>query len=212
MFDCYPNEINPCCPTCCCCRGPAGPTGPMGPAGPQGYPGPKGATGVTGSTGTAGITGPTGPIGPIGPIGPTGPTGPTGSFPVESFAFFASFGIPFTDAALIPFGVPITDPTGQIVLSDTTHISLAPGYYHLSYHVSALLRTAGFMQITPFYNGAPHIEYGIYFKTGSDVSSAYGSNSMILEIPEQSLFSLTYNSNSRSTDGTATITLVKLFR
>lgn len=200
------NRENCGCSNCCCCCGATGAAGPTGPAGAIG------PTGPTGSTGPTGAIGPTGSTGPMGAIGPTGSTGPTGPVPEESFAFFATFGIPFTDAALIPFGAPVTDPTGQIVLSDSTHISLAPGYYHLSYHVSILLGTAGYMQITPYYNGSSHIEYGIYFKTGSDSSSAYGSNSMILEIPEQTLFSLTYNSNVRSTDGTATITLVKLLR
>lgn len=198
--------------------GPAGATGPMGAAGiqgipgPQGLPGPRGLPGPQGITGPQGIPGLPGIPGSTGNTGPTGATGPAGAIPEQSFAFFATFGIPFTNTALIPFGAPVTDPTGQIVQADSTHISLAPGYYHLSYHVSALLRTAGYMQVTPFYNGSSHIEYGLYFKTGSDVSSVYGSNSMILEIPVESLFSLTYNSNSRSTDGTATITLIKLLR
>lgn len=68
------------------------------------------------------------------------------------------------------------------------------------------------MQVTPFYNGAPHIEVSIYFKTGFDVTSAYGSNSIIINVPEQTRFSLTYNSSVRSSDGAGTITVVKLNR
>jgi len=132
--------------------------------------------------------------------------------PEDVFAFFATFAIPFQDAALIPFGTSVDDPTGQIVLSDPTHITLAPGYYLISYHISAILRTAGFMQVTPFYSGASHIEYGIYFKTGSDSSSAYGSNSLIIEVPAETRFSLTYNSPSSTSDGTGTITVLKLNR
>ena len=106
----------------------------------------------------------------------------------------------------------MADPTGQIVLSDMTHLSLAPGFYLISYHVSCILRTAGFMQITPFYGGNPHIEYGIYFKAGTDVTSAYGSNAIIIEVPAQTRFSLTFNSNTIGTDGTATIAVIKLNR
>ncbi|MFQ8599264.1 MAG: hypothetical protein ACLSAP_00785 [Oscillospiraceae bacterium] len=143
---------------------------------------------------------------------PVGPTGATGAAPSDIFASFVTFAVQFTDAALIPFSTSIADPTGQIVLTDATHIDLAPGYYLISYHISTLLSTPGYMQVTPFYNGAPHIEVGIYFKTGFDVTSAYGSNSIIINVPEQTRFSLTYNSNVRGSDGAGTITVVKLNR
>lgn len=109
-------------------------------------------------------------------------------------------------------GTVTADPTGSIVLTNTDRITLAPGYYLLSYHVSVILRDAGYMQITPYYSGASHIEYGIYFKTGSPLSSAYGSNAIIIYVPEQTRFSLTYNSNTTGTDGTATIAVIKLNR
>lgn len=165
--------------------------------------------------GSAGATGPTGPeglAGPSGGMGATGPTGPAGVAPEDVFAFFATFGVAFANATLIPMGTSIADPSGQIVLIDARYISLAPGYYLLSYHVSSLLRTPGYMQITPFYNGDSHIEYGIYFKTGSNVSSAYGSNSLILAVPQQTRFSLTFNSDVSNTEGAATVTVLKLNR
>lgn len=191
-----------------CCRGPVGPTGPTGPTGATGLIGPTGPTGPSGPTGSSGA------IGPIGPTGPTGPTGPAGPSvtPDNVFAFFATYGIQFTNGSLIPLGTGIADPTGQIVLTDATHIALAPGYYLISYHVSAVLQTAGYMQITPFYNSSPHIEFGIYFRTGTDSTSAYGSNSIIIDVQEETRFSLTFNSNSQSRDGAATITVVKLNR
>ncbi|MDY3617828.1 MAG: hypothetical protein SO058_02305 [Agathobaculum sp.] len=150
--------------------------------------------------------------GSTGPTGMTGATGPAGAAPEDVFASFATFAIAFTNGSQIPLGTITADPTGQIVLTDTTRITLAPGYYLLSYHVSAILREAGYMQITPFYNGSSHIEYGIYFKTGSPVTSAYGSNAIIIYVPEQTRFSLTYNSNTVGTDGTATVSVVKLNR
>lgn len=155
---------------------------------------------------------PTGPTGPAGPTGPTGPAGPAGATPEDVFAAFATFAVGFTDGSQIPMGTVTADPTRQIVLTGTDRITLAPGYYLLSYHVSVILRDAGYMQITPFYNGQSHIEYGIYFKTGSPTSSAYGSNAVIIHVPEQTRFSLTYNSNVTGTDGTATVAVVKLNR
>lgn len=191
---------------------PRGAAGPTGPEGPQGSTGPQGPEGPRGITGPQGPEGPEGPRGITGPQGVTGPQGATGAAPENVFAFFASFGIPFINDSLIPMGTSLADPTGQIVLTDLTHITLAPGYYLISYHVSSILRTSGFMQITPFYNGDSYIEYGIYFKTSSDSSSAYGSNAIILEVPQVTRFSLTFNSNVDATDGSATIAIVRLNR
>ena len=195
--------------------GPAGAQGPIGAQGPVGPQGPMGPAGVTGAAGSQGPTGPQGlpgATGATGPTGSTGPTGATGAPPPDVFAAFATFAIPFVNAAQIPLGTVTADPTGQIVLTDNTRITLAPGYYLISYHVSTLLSTPGYMQITPFYNGASHIEYGIYFKTGLNVTSAYGSNSIIIYVPAETRFSLTYNSNVQSSDGTATITVLQLNR
>lgn len=198
--------------------GPAGTNGLMGPTGPTGAAGPTGPTGATGPAGTNGTngamgpTGPTGATGATGPTGPTGPTGATGTVPDDVFAAFATFAIPFTNATQIPMGTVTADPTGQIVLTDNTRITLAPGYYLISYHVSALVATPGYIQITPYYNNASHIEYGIYFKTGTNSTSAYGSNSIIIEVPAETRFSLTYNSNVTSSEGTATVTVLKLNR
>ena len=189
--------------------GPAGPTGPTGAAGLIGATGPAGPTGANGPTGPTGATGSTGPT---GATGPTGSTGPAGEAPDDVFASFATFAIPFTNATQIPLGTSTADPTGQIVLSDPTHIDLAPGYYLISYHVSSILSTPGYMQITPYYNGSSHIEYGIYFRTASNYTTAYGSNSIIIDVPEQTRFSLTFNSPVTNTEGTATITVVKLNR
>ena len=66
------------------------------------------------------------------------------------------------------------------------------------------------MQITPAYNGTSHLEYGIYFKTNTDASSAYGSNSIIIYVPSQTVFTLNYNSNVTNRSGAATIAIIKL--
>lgn len=68
------------------------------------------------------------------------------------------------------------------------------------------------MQVTPAYNGSSNLLYGIYFKTGAALSSAYGSNSIIIHVPETTSFSLTYNSNVADRSGAATVSVIRLTR
>ena len=216
-----------CCPCgCCVCppdtvtgptgpAGPTGPTGPSGPAGPTGPTGPSGPTGATGATGPAGPTGPTGPSGPTGSTGitgATGATGPTGEVSDDIFASFYAYQLPLTVGSLIPLITDISDPTGNIVATDAQHITLAPGYYLVSYKVSAVFRTANYMQITPSYNGAAHINAGIYFATASNGSSACGSAFIIIKVPSSTVFTLTYSGSGNAIDGEVHLTILRLRR
>lgn len=198
---CHPSK-DPCCP----CPGPQGPQGEPGPQGPQGEPGPQGPQGEPGPQG------PQGEPGPQGPQGEPGPQGPQGEPAKDVFASFVTFEIQFVNGQPIPLGTGTADTTGNITLADSTQIVLSPGYYFISYSVSAILDSAGYMQITPSYNGSPHLEYGIYFKTNVAASSAYGSNAIIIYVPSQTNFTLTYNSSVESRSGAATIAIIKLNR
>ncbi|WP_147585209.1 collagen-like domain-containing protein [Beduini massiliensis] len=194
-------------------QGPIGITGPTGNTGPTGSTGPTGATGATGLTGATGPTGEQGPIGITGPTGNTGPTGATGPTEDDIFASFINFGASFTNAALMPMGIGVADTTGNIVLTDPTRITLQPGIYSIFYEVSGLLSESGFIQITPYYNASPHIEYGIYFMTnGTGRASAFGAVSFIIEVPTESVFNLTFNSPVTVTEGTLTMVIFKLRR
>ena len=147
-----------------------------------------------------------------GPQGPQGDPGPQGEPAKDIFASFAILEIQFVNGRPIPLGTGTADPTGNIVLEDHTRIVLAPGYYFISYSVSAVLDNAGYMQVTPFYNGSPHLEYGVYFKTNTSSSSAYGSNSFIIYVPSQTNFTLTYNSGVGNRSGAAAVSIIKLTR
>ncbi len=186
--------------------GSAGAIGPTGPTGATGATGPTGPIGVTGATGS------TGPTGVTGATGPTGPTGPTGALPEESFASFANLQAIWNPNSLIDMFPDTTDPTGNITQLDTSRISLEPGYYLIAYSVSAIYRTASYMQITPYYNGGPHLEASVYFATSINGSSACGSAHMIIYVPSQTTLSLYYNSPAQATDGTVNMTIVKLNR
>ncbi len=195
--------------------GPQGPQGDIGPQGPQGIPGPQGPQGDIGPQGPQGIPGPQGPQGDIGPQGPQGipgPQGPAGEPAEDIFASFYIFEIVFANAQTIPLTTGTADNTQNIVLVNNKQINLTPGYYYISYSVSTILDSAGYMQITPSYNGTSHLEYGIYFKTNTTSSSAYGSNSIIIYVPSQTNFTLTYNSNVQNRSGAATVAVLKLNR
>ena len=198
--------------------GPTGPagitglTGATGPTGPAGITGLTGATGPTGPMGLIGATGPTGPTGPMGLIGATGPTGPAGTIPEGSFATYLNTQYILIDNSLIDTFPSITDSTGNITQENTKVIILKPGYYFIYYKVSALFRTPGYMQITPSYNGSPHIETGAYFATNTNGSSALGVEGFIIYVPSETSFTLSYSGSTNATDGEVDITIIKLNR
>ena len=208
--------------------GPTGPTGPTGPAGggsltgptgatgPTGEPGPTGPTGAAGAvgpTGPTGVQGPTGPTGLEGPTGPTGPTGAAGIVPDDVFASFFNYQYPLVRGRQLAVFPDVTDPTGNITQPALEQIALAPGYYLISYKVSAIFRQANYMQVTPSYNGVPHLETSIYFAVNADGGgSACGSGFLILRAPVATTFFLTYSGSADATDGEISLTILKLRR
>ena len=174
---------------------------------------PRGATGATGAAGpqgATGATGATGPMGSTGPTGETGPTGPAGELPDDSFASFSTYQAIFTIGNPIPLYPAITDTTGNITSTDTYSIALSPGYYLVSYSVSALLSDAGYIQITPNYNNSPHLNEGVYFATTVNGSSAVGSSTMILYVPSETVFTLYYSGSNDARDGQVNLTILRL--
>lgn len=199
--------------------GPAGPQGNTGVTGEAGPQGATGATGATGSTGAAGETGPqgntgatgaTGPSGNTGATGPQGATGATGESGTNSFASFVAFQIPLVQGELIPFFTAVEDPQGNIVENGNTIITLQSGYYLVSYKVSAIFTSANYMQVTPSFNSAAHLEYGIYFATSTNGSSATGSAHFIINAPAETQFTLTYSGSADARAGEVNITFLKL--
>ena len=132
--------------------------------------------------------------------------------PDEAFASFANYQMQIAPNDLIVLFPDTMDTTGNITLTDLMHIRLEPGYYLISYEVSVLFNSANYMQITPYYNGGPHLETGIYFATRTDGSSACGSSFLILYAPSATEFSLTYSGSAVGRDGQVTLTILKLRR
>ena len=138
------------------------------------------------------------------------PQGEPGTAPEDVFASFYTFMQRFANGSAIPFAQAVEDPTGQITLQNATQIRLEPGYYLITYHVSAILETAGYLQVTPAYGGQGHLEYGVYNRTGIDNTSVSGSASFIISVEEATRFSLNSNSSVTVRDGEATLVILAL--
>ncbi|HIU36200.1 MAG TPA: collagen-like protein [Candidatus Fimenecus excrementigallinarum] len=214
----FQKPVKPGCRVCCCPGepGPQGPQGEPGPQGPQGEPGPQGSQGEPGPQGPQGEPGPQGPQGEPGPQGPQGepgpqgPQGPQGEPGVPASASFVTYEVVFQTGQPVAFAAGVPDTSGNIALSGGTNIVLQPGKYAVWYSVSAVLDNAGYMQVTPSYNGQPHIEYGVYFRTAAALSSASGAAALLIDVPQQTNFTLSYNSNTTDRSGAANVVICKL--
>ena len=165
------------------------PRGKPGPAGPQGEQGPAG---------------PQGEQGPAGPQGEQGPAGP------DSYASFVSYMQQFVNGTPISFTQAAADPTGHISQSSATQVALEPGTYFVTYHVSAILEAAGYLQVTPAYNGSAFLEYGVYDRVNSASVSVSGSAAFIAVVPAQTVLTLNYNSSAAARDGAMTMVILRL--
>ena len=118
----------------------------------------------------------------------------------------------FPSGTLISMYPSITDPTGQITPTDLQHISLAAGYYLVSYNISVLFDEKNYMQVTPSYNSAAHLDTGVYFMTGEGRSTANGSSHFILRAQVPTVFTLTYSGSATAYDLQLNLTIVRLNR
>ena len=137
-----------------------------------------------------------------------GPAGPG----TDAFASFYSDVRTLPNGSAIPLYPLLADPTGAITQPGSQTIALQPGDYLVSYKVSATLNQPGYMQVTPSYGGAPHLEYGVYFATTATGSSAVGSAHFILPAPSATTFSLTYSGSVPAQNGEINLTFLRLRR
>ena len=177
---------------------------------PRGKPGPEGPAGPQGEQGPAGPQGEQGPAGPQGEQGPAGPQGEQGPAGPDLYASFVAYMQQFANGSPISFTQAVADPTGHISQPSATQVALAPGTYFVTYHVSAVLEAAGYLQITPFYNGAAFLEYGVYDRVSSASVSVSGSAAFIAVVPAQTVLTLNCNSSAAVRDGAMTMVIMVL--
>lgn len=116
----------------------------------------------------------------------------------------------FTNGTPISFAPAVTDPTGHITQPSVTQVTLAPGTYFITYHVSAVLEAAGYLQITPAYSGRIFLEYGVYDRVAGAGVGVSGSSAFIAVVPEETQLTLNYNSSAASRDGAMTMVILGL--
>ena len=116
----------------------------------------------------------------------------------------------FANASPISFLEAVADPTGHISQTSVTQVTLAPGTYFVTYSISAILEAAGYLQITPSYNGRAFLEYGVYDRVGDASASVSGSSSFLAVVPEETAFTLTCNTNAAVRDGAMTMVILGL--
>ena len=125
-------------------------------------------------------------------------------------ASFATYMQQFASGAPISFATAEADGTGCITQPSSTQVSLEPGTYFVTYHISAVLETAGYLQITPSYSGGAHLEYGVYGRTAGASVTANGSAAFLAVIPEATVLTLNANASAAVRDGAMTMVILSL--
>lgn len=176
--------------------------GAMGPMGQRGEPGSPGCPGERGETGPQGVTGPqgpqgvTGPMGPRGEPGPRGPAGPPG-YPQNSiFASFSGQDLILPESGNLPLKMAIPDITQNISLCNHYSVALTPGYYVISYDISAVMRRQGFIKLTPIFNNRRQTSYTAYAEAVRRKEILTVSRYFIVGIPAGSTLFFVWHSSA----------------
>ncbi len=193
-------------------RGETGPQGPRGEPGPPGCPGERGETGPQGVTGPQGSQGATGPQGPRGEPGIRGPVGPPGYPQNNIFASFSGQDVVMPNRACLPLKMEIPDTTRNISLCDSCSVVLTPGYYAISYYISAVMKRHCFMKLTPVFNDSKQTLYTAYAEAAKRKEMLVLSRYFIAEIPAGSTLFFAWQSSADDSRINMNLSIEKLCR
>ena len=186
--------------------------GPRGEPGPPGCPGERGETGPQGVTGPQGPQGATGPMGPKGEPGARGPAGPPG-YPQNSiFASFSGSEFFLPGNANIPLKADIPDTTGNISPSSNHSVILTPGCYTIYYYISTVMKTPGFIKLTPVFNDCMQSVYAGYATAKKRKEILEISRYFMVEILSTSPLFFSWHSSASTSKINMNIMIQKLFR
>ena len=116
----------------------------------------------------------------------------------------------FTSGSPIAFATAVPDGTGHITQTSTTQVTLAPGTYLITYHVSTAVERAGYLQVTPAYGGQGYLQYGVYGRVIDNNVTICGSSSFIVVVSEETVLTLNVNSDTTLRDGAMTMVILGL--
>ena len=89
-------------------------------------------------------------------------------------------------------------------------MTLAPGTYLITYHVSTAVERAGYLQVTPAYGGQGYLQYGVYGRVIDNNVTISGSSSFIAVVSEETVLTLNVNSDTTLRDGAMTMVILGL--
>ena len=119
-----------------------------------------------------------------GEPGPRGPAGPPG-YPQNSvFATFSGQGLILPESASLPLKVEIPDITRNIAPCNDCSVTLAPGYYAISYYVFTVMRKHGSIKLIPVFNNSRQMLYAACAEAAKRREMLTVSRYFIAEIPE----------------------------
>lgn len=189
-----------------------------GPAGPRGKPGPPGCPGERGETGPQGVTGPQGPQGATGPMGPKGDTGARGpagppGYPQNSiFASFQGQELILPEKAHLPLKTEIPDTTQNISLCDNSSITLTPGYYFISYYITALMNRHCSIRLTPVLNKQKQTMYTAYAEAARRKELLVIARNFMIRVPDTSSLFFAWQSSAGTCKINMDLCIEKLYR
>lgn len=108
--------------------------------------------------------------------------------------------------------IEIPDNTGNISLCSDHSISLAPGYYAVSYYISAMAKKHGFIKLTPIFNDCRQTAYGAYAEATARREMLILSRYFIIEIPKGSPLLFDWNSSADISGMSMNLSIEKLCR
>lgn len=135
-------------------------------------------------------------MGPKGETGERGPMGPAG-YPQNSiFATFLGEGLSVPEHASLPLKIQIPDITQNITLRNSTSLSLTPGYYAISYYISASVKKHGFISLTPMLDNCRQTAYTAYAEAGNREGILILSRHFVMEVPTASTLFFLWTSSA----------------
>ena len=153
-----------------------------------------------------------GPMGPRGEPGLPGPMGPPG-YPQNSiFASFSGQGLVMPERGKLPLEADISDITQNISLCDNGSVVLAPGYYAVTYYVSAVVRRSGFVRLTPIFNDCKQTLYSACAEAVRRKELLALSRHFIIEVADGSALFFAWHSSAGTSRVNMNLSIEKLLR
>lgn len=114
--------------------------------------------------------------------------------------------------ASLPLKVDIPDITRNITPWEHHSVMLTPGFYAISYYLSALMKKHGFIRLTPVFNDHKQTIYTTYAEGSKRKELLVLSRYFIIEIPDASTLFFVWSSSAGTSRINMNLNIEKLCR